>query len=142
LPKMPNGKVDRRALPEPEGIRPELEAVYAPPRNEMEQAIAAIWQEALRVENVGVDDNFFDLGGHSLLLISIHGKLCSMLKREFSIIEMFNYPTIDSLAKYLSQSKVEQSPSRQEEGMVERLTEGKRRLKQLVKQELRKAKTR
>ncbi|MGH9848856.1 MAG: non-ribosomal peptide synthetase, partial [Blastocatellia bacterium] len=75
MPLTPNGKVDRRALPDADNVRIESEAPYAAPTTEVERAIAAVWQEALRVEKVGLNDNFFDIGGHSLLMIQIHGKL-------------------------------------------------------------------
>ncbi|MEH2283677.1 MAG: amino acid adenylation domain-containing protein [Nostoc sp.] len=104
----PNGKVDRKALPEPDSARPELEAVYQPPQTEVEQTIADIWQKVLQVENVGIHDNFFELGGHSLLLVQIHSKLQKAFQRDFSMIEMFQYPTISHLARYLIQESSEQ----------------------------------
>ena len=109
LPLTANGKVDRRALPAPDSIRPELEATYAPPRTEVEQTIAGIWQKMLHLEKVGINDNFFDLGGHSLLLIQVHSKLQKVLRRDISITDLFEYPTISSLTKYLSQEECETS---------------------------------
>ncbi|MBD2775781.1 non-ribosomal peptide synthetase [Iningainema tapete] len=108
LPLTPNGKVDRKALPAPDTVRPELEAVYQPPQTEIEQAIANIWQELLHIEDVGIYDNFFELGGHSLLLVQIHSKLQKRFQRDFPLVEMFQYPTISHLAKYLSQESSEQ----------------------------------
>lgn len=104
LPLTPNGKVDRRALPHPEVIRPELNDLYAPPRNELERSITATWQEMLRLEKVGIHDNFFDLGGHSLLMVQTHGKLQQALGREIAVLHMFQYPTISTLAEHLSQA--------------------------------------
>jgi amino acid adenylation domain-containing protein len=75
LPLTPNGKVDRRALPQPSNVRPEGEEEFVAPRTPMERAIAEIWQDLLGVEKVGVDDNFFDLGGHSLLSIQVVARL-------------------------------------------------------------------
>ncbi|MCA1601871.1 MAG: phosphopantetheine-binding protein, partial [Acidobacteria bacterium] len=112
LPLTPNGKVDRKALPAPEDIRPELEATHVAPRTEVEQNIAAIWQEALHVEKVGVHDNFFDLGGHSLLMVKVHNKLRGAMNKELSIIDMFRYPTVSSLASYLSGELNEEASSR------------------------------
>jgi len=103
LPLTPNGKVDRRALPASDSLRPELEAAYIPPRTEVEQTIADIWQEMLHLENVGIHDNFFDLGGHSLLIIQVHSKLQKFLNRDISITDLFEYPTISLLSKHLSQ---------------------------------------
>ncbi|NIR48174.1 amino acid adenylation domain-containing protein [candidate division KSB1 bacterium] len=102
FPLTPNGKVDRKALPAPEGIRPELESAYVAPQNEVERAIAGIWQEVLGVKKVGVDDNFFDLGGHSLLLVQVQNKLQAVFNRDLSIIELFKYPTIKAQARYFS----------------------------------------
>ncbi|BBD63729.1 microcystin synthetase B [Nostoc commune NIES-4072] len=103
LPLTPNGKLDRRALPAPQGLRPEMAANYEMPQTEAEVLIAAIWQEILQLEKVGINDNFFDLGGHSLLMVQIYNKLQKIFAQEFSMVEMFKYPTIHSLAKYLSQ---------------------------------------
>ncbi len=103
FPLTPNGKVDRKALPAPEGGRPELESAFVAPQNEIERAIAGVWQEVLGVEQVGIDDNFFDLGGHSLLLVQVQSKLKKVLDREFSIVDLFKYPSINALAKSLDQ---------------------------------------
>ncbi|WP_315790941.1 amino acid adenylation domain-containing protein [Fischerella sp. JS2] len=107
LPLTPNGKVDRRALPAPDQTRPELETTYQPPQNDLEQTIANIWQEVLHVNEVGIYDNFFELGGQSLLLVQVHSKLQKILPRDLSLVEMFQYPTISSLAKYLNQEQNE-----------------------------------
>ena len=104
LPLTTNGKIDRRALPIPDGDRPELEQAYVPPRSEIEKAIAQVWQEVLHLEKVGVNDNFFDVGGNSLLMVQINSKLQEVLDRNLSIVEMFQKPTINSLARYLSQN--------------------------------------
>jgi amino acid adenylation domain-containing protein len=110
MPLTLNGKVDRRALPTTECLRRNLEVAYVPPQNEVECSLAAIWQEVLHVEKVGVNDNFFDLGGHSLLMVQVNNKLGTVFNRNLSIVEMFQNPTIKSLAQYLSQ-KSESKPS-------------------------------
>jgi amino acid adenylation domain-containing protein len=102
LPLLPNGKVNRRSLPAPERERQATEP-YAPPSNELEKAIAAIWQDLLQVDQVGVDDSFFDMGGHSLLIVQAHRRLSRVTDRELSITDMFRYPTIRALTHYLSQ---------------------------------------
>ncbi|MHC5715895.1 MAG: non-ribosomal peptide synthetase, partial [Nostoc sp.] len=109
LPLTPNGKVNRNVLPKPDSHRPELEVTYEPPRTEVEQTIAHIWRQMLHVEKVGIYDNFFDLGGHSLLLVQIHAKLREVLNTNISILNLFEYPTINSLAKYLTQQQTETS---------------------------------
>ncbi|MDZ8084245.1 MAG: amino acid adenylation domain-containing protein [Nostoc sp. DedQUE12b] len=105
LPLTPNGKVDRRALPAPETLDSELEVAYVMPQTEMEQTIATVWQQVLHLEKVSVNDNFFDIGGHSLLMVQVNSKLQEVLQRDLSIVEMFQNPTINSLAQYLSQKQ-------------------------------------
>ena len=107
LPLTPNGKVNHSALSESNGDRLELAATYEPPQNEVEQAIANIWQQILHVEKVGIHDNFFDIGGHSLLLVQIHAKLREIFPTNISVINLFEHPTINSLAKYLTQKQTE-----------------------------------
>ncbi|MDF5719759.1 MAG: amino acid adenylation domain-containing protein [Rhizonema sp. PD37] len=119
LPLTLNGKVNRNALPEPDDHRPELEATYEPPRTEVEQTIANIWQQMLHVEKVGIHDNFFDLGGHSLLLVQIHAKLREVLNTNIAIVNFFEYPTINSLAKYLIQEQTETSSFEESEQRAE-----------------------
>ncbi|MGW0809523.1 amino acid adenylation domain-containing protein [Nonomuraea sp. NPDC002799] len=75
FPRLPNGKVDRAALPVPAGLRPEVTTPYAPPEGETETLIAAVWADALGIEKVGRDDDFFALGGHSLLTLRIISRL-------------------------------------------------------------------
>jgi len=101
LPLTPNGKVDRAALPEPDAGRPELGTDYRPPRSELERTIAAVWREVLGVEAVGVHDNFFDLGGHSLLLAQAHSRLIA-LGHDLTLLDLFRHPTVDALARRLS----------------------------------------
>jgi acyl carrier protein len=104
LPLTPNGKVDRKALPIVKTTRPDLAAQWVPPRDLVEETIAAIWREALQLDAVGVQDNFFELGGHSLLAVKVHGRLQETFERELSMVELFRYPTISDLATYLSQN--------------------------------------
>lgn len=111
LPLSPSGKVDRRALPAPEGLRPKLEAAYVMPQSETERFITQIWQQVLQVDKIGIHDNFFDLGGHSLLAAQIHSKLQEKFDREFSLIDLFQYPTIQTLAQYLNPEQQEKSVS-------------------------------
>src|SRR5205807_8039853 len=105
FPTTPSGKVDRQALPSPEGVCAESTMDYAPPQTELERIIAAIWQETLQVDNVGRNDNFFDLGGHSLLVVHVHRRLQERSEADLSLIEMFRYPTVGSLAHHLSRGR-------------------------------------
>ncbi len=94
LPLTPNGKVDRRALPAPEIVRPELDTGYVAPRNEMERTIASAWQEVLKVEKVGIHDNFFDLGGHSLMTTQLHSRLRDAFAIDLPLRHLFEATTV------------------------------------------------
>ncbi|NIM16912.1 MAG: amino acid adenylation domain-containing protein [Candidatus Aminicenantes bacterium] len=110
IPLTANGKVDIDALPAPTWNRPELDVDFKAPQTEIEKTIAAVWQEFLRLGKVGINDNFFDLGGHSLLLTQVHSRLSEMYKnrKDLTIVDMFRYPTIHSLAKYIGEDEKKQ----------------------------------
>ena len=103
LPKTPNGKIDRNALPplEPVAIASTTENFVAPAGG-MEERIAAIWCDVLKLSQVGTRDNFFDLGGHSLLAVQMHRRLRTELRRELPITDIFRFPTVQSLSAHLS----------------------------------------
>jgi acyl carrier protein len=121
-------------LPDPQGVRPDLEAAYIAPRTEVERMIVGIWQEVLRVDQVGVNDNFFDLGGHSLLMVQVQSRLQEVLKSELSIVEMFKYPTVGALASRLGWETEAPVPAQTEDDLVEKLRAGRNRLKQRLEQ--------
>jgi len=102
MPLTPNGKINRSALPNLDNIRPQSPASYVHPQTDLERAIADIWRMVLGRTEIGVDDNFFDLGGHSLLLVQAHSELLKIVDWEFSVIELFRYPTISLLCGYLN----------------------------------------
>ncbi|HYG63669.1 MAG TPA: amino acid adenylation domain-containing protein, partial [Thermoanaerobaculia bacterium] len=105
LPLTPHGKVDRRALPASAPSNSgEGAAVAVAPRDAAEGEVAAIWREVLGRERVGIHDNFFDLGGHSLLLARVHVLLRERLGREVPMVDLFRYPTVASLARHLMPS--------------------------------------
>jgi natural product biosynthesis luciferase-like monooxygenase protein len=114
LPLTSNGKVDRKGLPAVEGVRKQLESEYIQPKGELEEQIAGIWRRALNVDRVGRKDNFFDLGGHSLLLAQVHGQLCQALDRSLPLVKMLEYPTVSSLASFLSQERSDSSSIKQQ----------------------------
>lgn len=101
LPLNANGKVDRKALPEPEGMG--RASTYEAPQGEVARMLAAIWSEVLKVDQVGLHDNFFDLGGHSLLLIRAHRLLEDRLQATVPLVHLFKYPTVESLAQWIEQ---------------------------------------
>lgn len=105
LPLTPNDKVDRRALPIPDKTRPDLESFYVPPRTPAEEKIAAIWTEILGIEQVGIHDNFFDLGGDSLLAVSLALEIEKVFGKKMPLAALFPTPTIENLATTLNQDQ-------------------------------------
>jgi len=102
LPLTPSGKIDRRSLPEPAARRADLGASFAAPVTELERKIAEIWQETLQIASVGLHDNFFDLGGHSLLLAQVYDRLRPLVPgKSWTMVEMFEYPTLHALSRFL-----------------------------------------
>ena len=99
LPLNANGKVDRAALPAPSAHAPDSASVA--PRSELQRRIAAIWCEVLGVERVGTRDHFFDLGGHSLKLLSVRTRLVQELGAELTVTDLFEHTTIEALARVL-----------------------------------------
>ena len=99
MPLTPNGKVDRKALPEPDASRPELEANYVAPRTPIEQQIADIWMQVLNVKRVGIYDNFFELGGYSLVGIQVVSRVRQALQVEILMSNLFELPTVADLAQ-------------------------------------------
>ncbi|HVR96579.1 MAG TPA: non-ribosomal peptide synthetase, partial [Thermoanaerobaculia bacterium] len=128
LPLTPNGKLDRAALPPPD--RPAAPAFYEEPRTAAGQEIARIWRELLGVERVGLHDNFFDLGGHSLLMVRVQGRISRQWGREVSMVDLFSHPTVSSLAGLLTDASGEEAPVRSME-QEERMAVGKERLRRL-----------
>jgi acyl carrier protein len=96
LPLTPNGKLDRKALPAPELAS--AEDRYVAPRTPVEEVLAEIWAEVLRLERVGVEDSFFDLGGHSLLIMRLLAKIQATFDVELSIRTVFSMPTLEAMA--------------------------------------------
>ena len=101
LPLTANGKIDRNALPDPSASESEAAAQPELPRNELERAIAQAWKDALGVDSVGLNENFFDLGAHSLMVAEVHMQLQEQLGRELSLVDLFQFPTITALANHL-----------------------------------------
>jgi amino acid adenylation domain-containing protein len=138
LPVTPNGKVDRKALAriDPEGQDAGLATAYVEPRSDTERRITALWREVLGVEQVGVRHNFFDLGGHSLLLVRLHARIQEELGTELPLVDLFNHPNIEALARHLeSRSAEAAAPAPREEAArdrAQRQIEAARRQKALA----------
>ncbi|MDR3410978.1 MAG: phosphopantetheine-binding protein, partial [Formivibrio sp.] len=105
LPLTPNGKVDRKALPAPSIQSVAVTASVAAPRNGTEKALAAIWSELLKVDNVGVDDDFFDLGGHSLMAFKALSRIRDIFEVDLQVQDFFENPTIAGIAMLLPKTE-------------------------------------
>jgi acyl carrier protein len=103
LPLTQTGKLDRAALPAPDGARPALSDVYLAPRDPTEELIADVWRGLLNVDRVGVHDNFFALGGHSLLATQVASRLRVAFGVEVPLADLFDYPTVARLAESVAQ---------------------------------------
>ncbi|MGE5218488.1 MAG: AMP-binding protein [Chloroflexota bacterium] len=97
-----NGKLDRRALPKPESKRPEMSVAYEPPGNDMERSLARIWAEVLSIDTVGIRDNFFSLGGNSLLATKTISRIHEEYQVEIPLRAIFEQPTIANLASEIT----------------------------------------
>jgi acyl carrier protein len=107
LPMTAAGKIDRRALPEPDWSRPELEAGYVAPRTDSEEALAEIVRELLGLDRVGVYDSFFDLGGHSLLATQFLARIRELFEVEVPLRAVFEQPTVANLAMTVEEMVVD-----------------------------------
>jgi len=126
LPLTPNGKVDRKALPAPGEVRGRQTREL--PRSDLERELSQVWCRLLKLDSVGVNENFFELGGHSLLLGRLQQDLATQFGYEISIIELFKFPTIDSLTRLIGQR--EGSAPRQAEGS-QRVRDGQQAVQQM-----------
>jgi len=128
LPLTPNGKVDRAALRE---MKEESAARggYRAPETELERSLVELLKELLERDRVGVEDNFFDLGANSLLLVRFHGHLQELLGREIAAVELFNHPTVRSLVAHLGGTAEEEPRPVADRG--DQLKSGRDRLRRL-----------
>jgi len=101
MPRTPNGKLDRRALPTPEIGRPNLKEVYVAPRSPLEEQLARMLAELLGVKQVGIHDDFFELGGHSLLAMQFIAGISRTFPIQISLPRLFDSPTIASLSEVI-----------------------------------------
>lgn len=125
LPLTANGKIDRRRLPKPELAQSSSEQTYVAPTDEIEKQLSDIIQGILKIPQVGIYDNFFDLGGNSVHLVQTHIKIREVLQKDIPLVEMFRYPTIQALSNYFHESS--QRGSEKESAGYQSLTRAKRR---------------
>lgn len=131
IPLSPNGKADRRALPMVT-VNNITQETYIPPRNKIEKLVAEIWQDLLQVPTVGINDSFFDLGGHSLLLVQALQRLKASMAVELSVVDFFQYPTVSSLTAFLSRHKKAQTSFAKTRQQIEKQIESLKRQKQMA----------
>jgi amino acid adenylation domain-containing protein len=112
LPRLPNGKLDRSSLPKPELARREGE-VFTAPAAGTQQIVAQVLQEVLQVDRVGVDENFFDLGAHSLQMVRVHAALNQRLEKPIPLVALFQYPNVRALSNFIERAGVEVAASGQ-----------------------------
>ena len=110
LPLTANGKVNRKALPAPDRDRQEAATVYVAPASDLERTIGEVWQQLLGLAQVSTQDNLFDLGANSLLMVQANGRLKTALGRELSLVEMFRFPSIATLAAHLATAPATKGP--------------------------------
>ena len=101
FPLLSSGKINRRALPEPQFNRPTTDATLDLPTTPLEEMLLGVWREVLKVDQIGINENFFDLGGHSLLAARLVSNIRSVLDVELNMVDVFEAPTISSLAEML-----------------------------------------
>jgi acyl carrier protein len=120
LPLTSNGKLDRRALPEPGGDAYARRS-YEEPQGETETTLAQIWAEALKLERVGRRDDFFEVGGDSLLAVRVIARLQQALSVEVAIIDLFEHPTLGSFAEHVVDLQLGQFPAEDLASLLEKL---------------------
>ena len=110
IPLTPSGKIDRQALPTPDDSRPQLETKYVAPSTPIEKQLASIWADVLGIENIGIHDNFFALGGHSLMAVRLFTRIESTFARRIPLAMLFQHGTVHHLAGLLAESRPETDP--------------------------------
>jgi len=132
LPLTANGKIDRKSLPSPDVAYLNLNAEPVAPQTQKERVIAEVWQQVLKIDRAGVHDNFFDLGGHSLLMAQAHSLLQEKLGINVPLIKLLEHPTISSLAKFIGQESSERPSLEQGRSRAHKQRDGLKRQRQSV----------
>jgi non-ribosomal peptide synthetase component E (peptide arylation enzyme) len=107
LPLTHNGKIDRRSLPEPDYLRPQMEQPYVPPSTATQECVSGIWCNVLALDRAGVYDNFFVLGGNSLLATQIISRINKVFRLDFPLLSFFENPTVAGLSEKIEKLKIE-----------------------------------
>ncbi|WP_405110960.1 amino acid adenylation domain-containing protein [Paenibacillus sp. FSL K6-1217] len=137
MPLLPNGKLNKKELPQPGSIRRSVLTEFVEAANASEAKVKTIWETVLNARNIGVNDNFFDIGGHSLLVVQVYYKIKENFDTKLTVVDMFKYPTIRSLCEYLEEgtnSFAEVASASEELGTKkEAMKEKRKRLKEILK---------
>jgi amino acid adenylation domain-containing protein len=124
LPLTPNGKIDRKALPAPQAqalpVDEDAEALMTP----VQRRVAGSWREILRIDRIGLYENFFDIGGHSLLLVKLHAALKREFESDLALVELFQWTTVAAQAARLSTSTPSDGALRRAQARAARLSDG------------------
>jgi aryl carrier-like protein len=113
LPLNVHGKIDRDALARRALPAPASSSAYEAPETRLQEQIARVWKETLGVDRVGLHDNFFDIGGHSLAVLQVHARLSALLERSLHPMDLFRHPTIAAMAEFLEGRTQEQAGAEQ-----------------------------
>lgn len=111
LPRTPNGKLDRNALPEPLTFEMVREDAPSSPDTPLQAQILGIWRDVLKLPRVGVRDNFFDIGGHSLLAVQVHRRLSQVVDHPIALTDIFRFPTVEALSAHVGGGVADAAPT-------------------------------
>ena len=121
MPLSPAGKINRNALPEPESLRAQIQTEYVAPRTPSEEKLAEMVKEVLKIEKVGVFDNFFELGGHSMMATQVVSRIRDEFDVELSLRTLFENPTIDGIARAITEEQAAMQDEEELEKMLDEL---------------------
>ena len=124
LPLTPNGKIDKKALPAPDMERPELEVAFVAPETPTEQRLAAIWTELLGIKQAGRYDNYFELGGDSLLATQLASQIRKVFEVELPLADLFQHPTLAELSAIIEEAVITQMEEMSDEEVEQSLLGG------------------
>src|SRR4029079_12101753 len=122
FPLTPTGRVDHAALPEPGKVKPALDDEFVPPRTTVEKLLAEIWCELLGVDEVGIHDNFFNLGGHSLIAIKVATRIREAFHQDINLDALCEAPTVAALAEMIEEGQ--RNPKQASDFEIERVPRG------------------
>ncbi|MBE9186425.1 amino acid adenylation domain-containing protein [Microcoleus sp. LEGE 07076] len=133
MPKTPSGKIDRRALPVPEPQRQEQSQSYAAPQTELERVLAGVWSKLLKIDRAGIHDNFFEIGGNSLMTLQVVVQVRTLLGMDLPVVKLFQHPTIAQLANFLDRGQSAKEPPNKIQDRADRQKAAFNRSKQFTK---------